>query len=153
MADFTKTPAVRERVRSLKLSSADYEVGYGKPPKQSQFQPGQSGNPRGRPKDARGLGTIIRKAMDEKVLVRTNGKERKVRRVEAMIYRLQEQALKGDIRALDKLLGYYQQLVPEDRPPSDVTPQLSKSDEEILAEFLETGPRSQSIVTSPDDAI
>jgi hypothetical protein len=28
----------------------DYEVGYKKPPKATQFKPGQSGNPAGRPK-------------------------------------------------------------------------------------------------------
>jgi hypothetical protein len=33
--------------------SANYGVGYGKPPKASQFSPGQSGNPKGRPKGAR----------------------------------------------------------------------------------------------------
>ena len=31
------------------MTREKYEVGYGKPPKQSQFQPGQSGNPNGRP--------------------------------------------------------------------------------------------------------
>jgi len=31
----------------------DYEVGYGKPPVASRFEPGHSGNPRGRPKGAR----------------------------------------------------------------------------------------------------
>lgn len=31
----------------------EYEVGYGKPPKQTRFKPGQSGNPRGRPKGAK----------------------------------------------------------------------------------------------------
>jgi hypothetical protein len=30
-----------------------YEVGYGKPPADSQFKPGRSGNPKGRPKGAR----------------------------------------------------------------------------------------------------
>ena|SRR5437868_14511965 len=37
-------------------STDDYEVGYGKPPKNSQFQKGVSGNPTGRPKKARDLG-------------------------------------------------------------------------------------------------
>lgn len=31
-------------------SKKDYEVGYGKPPKATQFKPGQSGHPQGRPK-------------------------------------------------------------------------------------------------------
>jgi hypothetical protein len=30
-----------------------YEVGYGKPPEATRFKPGQSGNPRGRPKGAK----------------------------------------------------------------------------------------------------
>lgn len=34
-------------------ASGDYEVGYGKPPKSGQFQSGQSGNPNGRPRNAR----------------------------------------------------------------------------------------------------
>jgi hypothetical protein len=33
--------------------AATYEVGYGKPPKQTQFQAGRSGHPEGRPKGAR----------------------------------------------------------------------------------------------------
>src|ERR1700721_384432 len=33
--------------------SSDYEVGYGRPPKASQFPAGRSGNPKGRPKGAR----------------------------------------------------------------------------------------------------
>ena len=30
-----------------------YEVGYGKPPKSTQFKPGRSGNPKGRTKGSR----------------------------------------------------------------------------------------------------
>ena len=29
-----------------------YRVGYGRPPKEYQFKPGQSGNPKGRPKNS-----------------------------------------------------------------------------------------------------
>jgi Family of unknown function (DUF5681) len=32
---------------------ASYEVGYGRPPRATRFKPGQSGNPRGRPKGSR----------------------------------------------------------------------------------------------------
>lgn len=33
--------------------TARYEIGYGKPPAETRFKPGESGNPRGRPKGAR----------------------------------------------------------------------------------------------------
>lgn len=47
MTDTKKTPG-----GSLALRPG-YEVGYGKPPKKTRFKPGQSGNPRGRPRGAK----------------------------------------------------------------------------------------------------
>ena len=35
------------------VPATSYEVGYGKPPKANRFKPGQSGNPKGRPKGAK----------------------------------------------------------------------------------------------------
>ena len=37
----------------------EYEVGYGKPPKDSQFKKGESGNKRGRPKGVKNLKTEV----------------------------------------------------------------------------------------------
>jgi hypothetical protein len=45
MAKNVNTPS-----RSRALAAASYEVGYGKPPKATRFKPGQTGNPRGRPR-------------------------------------------------------------------------------------------------------
>ena len=37
---------------------SDHKVGYGKPPKAHQWRPGQSGNPKGRPKGSRNRPTL-----------------------------------------------------------------------------------------------
>ena len=42
----------------------DDKVGYCKPPKHSQFQPGQSGNSRGRPKKNRSLEDLLKRELD-----------------------------------------------------------------------------------------
>ena len=47
----------------------DEKVGYGRPPKHSRFRKGQSGNPRSRPKGARGLKTDLRAELSERVRV------------------------------------------------------------------------------------
>lgn len=39
----------RVRLNKPKTKKTD-DVGYGKPPKRTQFKPGQSGNPKGRPR-------------------------------------------------------------------------------------------------------
>lgn len=48
-------------------SPDDDEVGYGRPPKKSQFKKGQSGNPKGRPKGSKNFQTIVSDIMNQKV--------------------------------------------------------------------------------------
>jgi hypothetical protein len=42
-----------KKALTVRPDSARYEVGYGKPPVETRFKPGQSGNPSGRPRGAR----------------------------------------------------------------------------------------------------
>jgi hypothetical protein len=72
----------------------DYEVGYKKPPKHSQFKKGQSGNPRGRPRGSKNFSTKLREAADEKVsITEKNGKRRKVSLEEVAIKRFLRKAI------------------------------------------------------------
>ena len=92
-----------------------YPVGYGKPPKDTRFKPGQSGNPKGRPRGAKGLNTLVRQNLTQKVAVRTPSGEKKISRIEAVIHKTVEQAMKGNARAIAELLKLYSAAVPEER--------------------------------------
>ena len=81
-----------------------YEVGYKKPPKRTQFQSGQSGNAKGRPRGAKSLTTIVTNAITEKVKVTENGKRKSVSKLEVAIKQLVNKAASGDPKAITQLL-------------------------------------------------
>jgi Family of unknown function (DUF5681) len=78
----------------------DYDIGYGKPPKHTRFRPGQSGNPKGRPRGARNFRTAIREALQEKIVIREGGRTRKLSKMDALIQVLLNKGLKGDPKGL-----------------------------------------------------
>ncbi len=86
------------------MSDKDKNIGYGKPPKNSRFVKGRSGNPKGRPKGSKDFSSDLRDVLDAKVAVTENGAMRKVTSQKATLMRLREQALKGDARAMKQLL-------------------------------------------------
>ena len=88
----------------------DYEVGYGRPPREHQFRKGEpSRNPKGRPRDARPAPDLVA-ALLQPVTIRMQGKERKVCFPEAMIQVAQDKALKGDQRAAQTLINLMREL-------------------------------------------
>jgi len=83
------------------------KVGYGKPPKDTQFKKGQSGNPKGRPKQVQAhmpVSRIIRNSLSEEVQGKVNGKTRKMTKLAAIIDVQSAKALKGDTRAAKLLI-------------------------------------------------
>ena len=77
----------------------DYDIGYGKPPKSSQFAKGKSGNPKGRPKGSLNLETAVRRAFTAKVPVTENGRRRMVSKLEISIAQVANKAAGGDLKA------------------------------------------------------
>jgi uncharacterized protein DUF5681 len=87
----------------------DYEVGHGKPPIHTRFPKGHSGNPKGRPEGAKNLSTIVNRALNERVTVKENGRQRKITKREAMVTQLANKGASGDHRSIQLLLNYLQQ--------------------------------------------
>ena len=68
------------------------------PPKNTQFQRGKSGNPRGRPRKPKDINTILQQVLDRKVWLREGDRQITIRN--ALIWKLRELTLQGDKRAL-----------------------------------------------------
>jgi len=85
---------------------AEYEVGYKKPPRHSQFKPGNRANPHGRrgKKKPRTEAEIVHDVMNGLVDFREGVKSKRMRRIELLIKSCGTAALKGDIGAAEALL-------------------------------------------------
>jgi hypothetical protein len=82
----------------------DYEVGYGKPPKHTRFRKGRSGNPKGRPKGAKGVRASLKRELVNRITVREGNREICISKAEALAKQLIARALKGDMKAIAELL-------------------------------------------------
>lgn len=112
----------------------DYEVGDCRPPVQTRFQKGQSGNPKGRPKGSKNLKTDLLELLAEKVAVTENGRARKIPKQRLMLMTLIAKAIKGDTKATGIVLQLMAQtvgLAAENR----LAQPLAADDAEILAAF------------------
>ena len=112
-----------------------YDIGYRKPPKHTQFQPGRSGNPKGRRKGMRNLMTDVKRTLKVPVKIKERGRSRNVSTQEGTLMLLREMALSGDPRAIDRLLDFAHRF--NNQPSEDAaSPSLSASDQAILEAYI-----------------
>jgi Family of unknown function (DUF5681) len=118
-------------------SSRSGAVGYGRPPVETRFKPGVSGNPAGRPKQSRNLKTIIRNALTAHVTVREGEKKRSVTKLEGIVLRQLESALKGNEKAALATLKMAAQVGLLEVGDAEMEPtQLSTGEQQIIDELL-----------------
>jgi hypothetical protein len=77
----------------------DYEVGYAKPPKQSQFKRGQSGNPSGRSKNRASYAALIRLELDKTITLGRGDNARTMTKREFVSLRLRKAVKDGNVEA------------------------------------------------------
>jgi hypothetical protein len=109
-----------------------YAVGYGRPPKKARFKPGQSGNPRGRPKGSQNVKTKLKTIYMAKIRMHVGEKRCRVTWLEALHLKQLERGIKGSERATQaaianaKALGLLDEVETE-----DLSHHFRFSDEEI----------------------
>jgi hypothetical protein len=85
-------------------------VGYRNPPPETRFPPGRSGNPRGRPRGAKGHKQIVAKIANEMHPVVEVGKRRRRSTLELVLLQLRNLAAQGNVqafRAYNDLIAKY----------------------------------------------
>lgn len=109
-----------------------YQVGYGKPPRHSQFKPG---NPRGRKKGSRGLKTDLHAELNRIVEVKVGKYSFKGTTQQLTLRTLALLAANGNLKASGQLLPLVLNLFgAEDRRADKRT--LSPQDQAVLDNFL-----------------
>jgi uncharacterized protein DUF5681 len=91
--------AAKPRKASKRSSDGNYSVGYGRPPEETRFKPGQSGNRKGRPKGSKNLTTLVTEELRRPVILKENGKTRRVSKAEAIVKQLVNKALGADAKS------------------------------------------------------
>ena len=111
-----------------------YNVGFGKPPKPTQFRKGLSGNPKGRPKGSRNLATVLERTLKEKVVINENGVRRTVTKLEAAVKQLVNQAASGDLSAMRQFSALAGST--EEKRVAPPTSQLDQNDQKVMENVL-----------------
>jgi hypothetical protein len=101
----------------------NYEVGKGRPPKSTRYKPGESGNPKGRPKGSRNATKILGQFLNEKIAIVEDGKRRKITVREAIVRKLGLNALKGDLKSIEFILSHE----PEIARQAEIIPRINGS--------------------------
>jgi hypothetical protein len=107
-------------------------VGYGNPPGATRFKKGQSGNPKGRPKDALNVLSLVAKAQKKKVVVNEKGRRKKITKLEAGLTQLVNKAASGDLRALQYHVSLAQDAETRESQSPSNSLAFSEADQKVI---------------------
>ena len=89
-------------------TSDSYEVGYGKPPRNTQFQKGVSGNPKGRPKKARDFDHELLRESRTSITINENGQPKRITKIEGLAKLTFNKAMTGSTPDRQLVIDHYQ---------------------------------------------
>lgn len=116
---------------------SEYDVGFKKPPKHTQFQPGQSGNAKGRPKGSRNFTTVIEQELNAVVSITERGKVKQVRKKEIIAKQVVNKAAAGDLKATGMLFSESRYAEQQAALKETTAPSFKAADLEVLNNFAQ----------------
>src|SRR5689334_12593389 len=114
----------------------DETVGYGRPPKQTRFQKGRSGNPLGRPKGALNLATVLARTLQEPVVITEQGRKKTITKFDAAVKQLVNKAASGEARAIAQLFPLVQGVENQVDSQDPAAQSLPEADQQVMARIL-----------------
>jgi hypothetical protein len=129
----------------------DYEVGNKKPPKDSRFKKGESGNPSGRPKGIKNLKTDLVEELQEKIAVREGDRSVEISKQRLIVKTLVTKTLRGDARITNTLVNLMSRVLDLDGTVAETDQPLSADEQEALAVLEERLLRKVKATTSTRD--
>jgi hypothetical protein len=99
---------LRAKQRRAAKKQAAAPVGFRNPPKHTQFKPGQSGNPSGRPKAKKTIDSILEARLMAPMTVTIDGKRKKLPALEILLTKELSKAMNGDQKSVRLLLDLFQ---------------------------------------------
>ena len=115
--------------------AGEREIGNRRPPLATRFRPGQSGNPRGRPKMASRLRALFERELGEEVEANENGELVRITKLEATVKQFVNRAANGDHRAAQLVFSVVAD--EKDRPaPPRAAERTSQGDALVVAEIV-----------------
>ena len=107
-------------------------TGYKIPPTATQFKPGHSGNPKGRPKGCSNTYTILDKMLSQKILITQEGRKIKISKKDMILLQAVNSAVKGDMKAIQNIFPHMLAMDAEHDHLDAVQDVLSTNDQAIL---------------------
>lgn len=132
----TKNPSKAARRQSRKNGSGDYPIGKGKPPPHTRFQPGQSGNPKGRKKNQPTVHDQVTAVLQRTIPVTEHGATRMITVQEAMLLAVGQKAVRGDLKSIAFLFNLRE--ATRDSTSTTIDPtELAAFDQATLRRYIE----------------
>ena len=131
MAKHLRLPNESRAITADLGGPAAYEIGHGRPPVHSRFKPGQSGNPKGRPKGTRNVRTVVEQALTKRITIR-EGDRARAQQIRSLGADHAQQGTAGRRQNADRIVGLLRSFgmigeEPEPTAPSRSQPMMTRS--------------------------